>query len=79
MQPPNLVAWGTGTLFASRGIFRDWTVARRLGVLRRVEQALLDPDNVLGNSQVPVSFHRLTDEHSLRGLGERLQRLQRGE
>ncbi|HEV7919119.1 MAG TPA: hypothetical protein VGO97_06025, partial [Solirubrobacterales bacterium] len=67
------------TSLAPKGIFRDWTVARRLGVLRRVEQALLDPDNVLGNSQVPVSFHRLTDEHSLRELRERLQRLQRGE
>jgi hypothetical protein len=47
---------------APRGVFRDWSVTRRLGVLGQLEQALLDPDNVFAQAGVRVRFARLANE-----------------
>ncbi|HEX2541206.1 MAG TPA: hypothetical protein VHM00_08995 [Caldimonas sp.] len=67
------------TSLAPQGLFRDWTVARRLAVLRRIEQALLDPSDGLADAQLPVSFERLGDERSFAELRERAHGLQRPE
>jgi hypothetical protein len=62
---------------APRGVFRDWSVTRRLGVLGQLEQALLDPDNVFAQAGVRVRFARLANEAEVLSLREELRRLDR--
>ena len=57
-----------------RGVFADWTVARRLGVLGKMEQALLDPQSVLVNSGVSVRFRQLATEAEIISLREQFLR-----
>ena len=65
------------TTLSPGGIFRDWTVVQRLAMLGAMEQALLDPDNVLGNSGMPVRLRQLTSESGIETARERLRQIQR--
>ena len=62
---------------APRGVFGDWSVTRRLGVLGRIEQALLDPENIFAQAGVRVRFARFANEAEVLSLREELQRLDR--
>jgi hypothetical protein len=62
---------------APNGVFGDWTGARRLGFLGRLEQALLDPDGAFAQAGVRVRFARLAGEAELESLREELRRLDR--
>lgn len=64
------------TALTPHGMFRDWTVVQRLGVLGAMQQALLDPENALGNSGIPVRFHQLTSERTVNKLREQLRETQ---
>ena len=58
-------------------VFAGWSVTRRLAVLGQLEQALLDPTNVFGNSGIPLRFAQLTDETAVMNLREQLRRDER--
>lgn len=58
---------------APRALFRSWNVERRLGVLGRLEQALLDPSNQFERANVPLRFVQLADEDKVAQMRERLQ------
>lgn len=64
---------------APSGLFRDWTVARRLGMLGMMEQALLDPDNMLANAGVSVRLRQLESETAVADVREQLRVMQRPE
>jgi hypothetical protein len=73
---------GVATELATLGplaVFRGWSVSRRLGVLGRLEQALLDRDHVFAQAGVRIRFARLSSEPELRRLQEEVQRLHRHE
>jgi hypothetical protein len=59
---------------APKRLFADWSVARRLGVLRQLEQALLDPTNVFGESGIALRFSHLTSDDDVSSLRERFRR-----
>jgi hypothetical protein len=58
---------------APRGLFRTWSVERRLSVLGRLEQALLDPSNQFEQANVQLRFAQLADEAKVVQLRERLR------
>jgi hypothetical protein len=58
---------------APRALFRNWSVERRLGVLGRLEQALLDPSNQFEQANVPLRFAQLADGEKVAQLREQLQ------
>ena len=64
---------------APRGVFRDWNATRRLAMLGQIEQALLDPRNVLGSAGFPMRFARLSDEAEVAGLREQFRSEERPE
>jgi hypothetical protein len=59
---------------APEGVFADWAVARRLGMLGRIEQALLDPEDRFARAGVRLRFSRLGEERSIRDLREQIER-----
>ena len=65
------------TSLSPNGIFRDWQVRQRLGVLDAIQQALLDPDNALGDFGMPVRFDQLSNPAATAALRERLTGAQR--
>jgi hypothetical protein len=70
------VAAELATLAPNR-VFADWSVARRLAALGRLEQALLDPDETFAQAGVRIRFSRFAGEVELEGLREELRRLDR--
>lgn len=56
-----------------RGLFRGWSVQRRLAVLGQLEQALLDPQNQFAPAGARLRFWRLEDDAELRSLRERFR------
>lgn len=62
---------------APRGLFRNWSVQRRLVVLGRLEQALLDPRNQFEQAGVQLRFWRLESDAEALRLREQLRREQR--
>ncbi len=65
------------TTLSPRGIFRDWTVARRIALLDKLEQAFLDPNQAFAGAGVPLRFHTLTNEPELAALRAQLSHMQR--
>ena len=64
------------TSLSPTGIFRDWRVLQRLAVLGTMEQALLDPENALGNFE-RGSFSSTHKRTGVAALRERLTQMQR--
>lgn len=68
---------GELTSLSPGGMFRDWTVVQRLGVLGALQQALLDPDDALSDVDLSLRFHQLADETAIAALRTRLDQMQR--
>ncbi len=64
---------------APGGVFKDWSVTRRLGMLSRIEQALLDPESKFVEAGMRMRFWRLTDEAEVLSLRQELRRRERGD
>ncbi len=64
-------------MLAPQGVFKDWSVTRRLGVLIHLEQALLDPENLLGISGTPVRFLQLASDGEIQRLQDQFRLQQR--
>lgn len=62
---------------APRGLFRDWSVRRRLTVLGHLEQALLDPQGEFAQAGAHLRFWRLEDNAELQSLRTQLRRQDR--
>ena len=60
-----------------RRLFGDWTATRRLSLLRRLEQALLDPSGEFHRAGVALRLSQLTSPAETEPLRERLRREQR--
>lgn len=62
------------TTLAPEGVFEDWSVTRRLGMLGRIEQALLDPEERFAPAGIRLRFYRLADEGAIRDLRDEIER-----
>lgn len=60
------------TTLAPLGLFRGWTVVRRVALLHRLEQAFLDPHGIFAVAGVALRFAVLTDETQLAALQRQL-------
>jgi hypothetical protein len=77
-QSPRLstIASELATLSPNR-VFADWSVARRTTVLALLEQALLDPTEILARAGTPVTFELLHDDDEVLRLTEEFHRMDR--
>jgi len=64
---------------APRRLFADWNVTRRLSVLMRLEQALLDPTQVFANAGIALRFAQLGDTDAVARLREQLHQHERND
>jgi hypothetical protein len=60
-----------------RGVFRDWSVRQRLGVMGALEQAVLDPRGAFAERGLTLSFAALREPHFVRQVEARLQQEKR--
>jgi hypothetical protein len=65
------------TGLSPHGLFRHWSVQRRLAVLARLEQALLDPRNEFAQAGARLRFWRLGNDAELLSLREQFRRQER--